>query len=148
MTPTVAKRNHHQDWMPSIFNDFLGHEWLETFTNRVNSLPAMNIAETENEYRIELAVPGLEKGDFQVHVNSDNELVVSVEKKTEKEEKDKKEKYLRREFGYTQFKQTMLLPDNIDRDHIEAKNHHGVLTIEIKKQNQEAKKETKPIEVK
>ena len=64
MTPTVAKRNHHQDWMPSIFNDFLGHEWLESFANRVNSLPAMNIAETENEYRIELAVPGLEKGDF------------------------------------------------------------------------------------
>ncbi len=145
MTP--AKR-HHQDWMPNIFNDFLGNEWLETFANRVNSLPAMNIAETDDEYRIELAVPGLEKDDFQVHVNSDNELVVSVEKKTEKEEKDKKEKYLRREFGYTQFKQTMLLPDNIDREHIEAKHNHGVLTIEIKKKNHETHKETKPIKVK
>jgi HSP20 family protein len=145
MTPA---KKHHQDWMPSIFNDFLGHEWLETFSNRVNSLPAMNIAETEDEYKIELAVPGLDKEDFQVHVNNDNELVVSVEKKTEKEEKDKKTKYLRREFGYTQFRQTMLLPDDIDRDHIEAKHNHGVLVIEIKKRNQEAKKEVKPIEVK
>jgi len=147
MTP--AKHHHqHQDWMPSIFNDFLGHEWLETFSNRVNSLPAMNIVETDDEYRIELAVPGLQKGDFQVNINSDNELIVSVEKKTEKEEKDKKEKFLRREFGYTQFKQTMLLPDNIDRDQIEAKHSHGVLTIEIKKQSQAPKKEMKPIEVK
>ncbi len=134
--------------MPGIFNDFLGREWLETFSNRIHSLPAMNIVETDDEYRIELAVPGLEKEDFQVHVNSDNELVVSVEKKTEKEEKDKKEKYLRREFGYTQFKQTMLLPDNIDREHIEAKHHHGVLIIEVKKQNKEVKKETKSIVVK
>ena len=147
MTP-ARRHHHHQDWMPSIFNDFLGNEWLETFANRVDSLPAMNIAETDDEYRIELAVPGLEKGDFQVNVNNDNELVVSVEKKTEKEEKDKKEKYLRREFGYTHFRQTMLLPDNIDRDHIEAKHDHGVLTIEVKKKNQEVKKETKPIEVK
>jgi HSP20 family protein len=148
MTP-ATKRHHHQEWMPSIFNDFLGNEWLENITNRVNSLPAMNIVETDNEYKIELAVPGLGKDDFQVHVNSDNELVVAVEKKTEKEEKEKKEKYLRREFGYTQFKQTMLLPDNIDKDHIEAKHTHGVLTIEVKKKSQEeAQKETKPIEVK
>jgi HSP20 family protein len=147
MTP-VKHHHQHQDWMPSIFNDFLGREWLATFSNRINSLPAMNIIEKDDEYRIELAVPGLEKGDFQVNINSDNELIVSVEKKTEKEEKDKKEKYLRREFGYTQFKQTMLLPDNIDRDQIEAKHSHGVLTIEIKKQSQEPKKEMKPIEVK
>lgn len=144
---TLAKRRN-QDWMPSVFNDFFGNEWLESFTNRMNSLPAMNISETDDEYKIELAVPGIEKDDFQVCVNSDNELVVSVEKKTEKEEKSKKEKYLRREFGYTQFKQTMLLPDNIDKEHIEAKHNHGVLTIEIKKTDKEAKKEVKPIKIK
>ena len=145
MTP--AKRIH-QNWMPGIFNDFLGNEWLDTFSNRVNSLPATNIAETEDEYKIELAVPGIEKEDFHVSINNDNELVVSAEKKTEKEEKGKKEKYLRREFSYTQFKQTMLLPDNVDRNQIDAKNEHGVLTIEIKKKAKDTQQETKPIIVK
>lgn len=135
--------------MPSIFNDFLGNEWLERLSNRVSSsVPAMNIVETENEYKIELAVPGLEKNDFQVHVNNDNELVVSVEKKTENEQKDKNEKYLRREFGYTQFKQTLILPDDADKSQIEAKHNQGILTIEIKKRNKDEKPNVTPIEVK
>jgi len=145
MTPV---KRIHQNWMPGIFNDFLGNEWLDTFPHHVNSLPATNITETEDEYKIELAVPGIEKEDFQISINNDNELVVSAEKKTEKEEKDKKEKFLRREFGYTQFKQTMLLPDNVDRNKIEAKNKHGILTIEIKKKTKDTKLETKPIIVK
>ena len=123
---------------------------LDTFnslSHRVcSSIPAMNIKETEDEYKVELAAPGIGKEDFNVHVNNDNEVVVSVEKKIDKE--DKKEKYIRREFGYTQFKQTLILPDNIDKEHIEAKHTDGVLTIEIKKKNKEEDKKEKPIEVK
>jgi HSP20 family protein len=144
-----AKKHQYQRWMPSIFNDFLGNEWLDNFSNRFNSsLPAMNIVETEDAYKIEMAAPGLEKEDFRINLNNDNELVVSVEKKSENEEKDKKEKYLRREFSYTQFKQTLILPDNINRESIEATHNQGVLTITIKKLNKESKPEVKPIEVK
>ncbi len=144
MTMTPAKRN--QDWMPNIFNDFFGNECLDTFSHKVNpSVPAMNIIETDDEFKVELAAPGLKKEDFKVHVDN-NELIISVEKKTETE--DKKGKYLRREFGYTQFKQTLLLPDNVDKEHIEAKQDHGVLSINIKKKNKEEHPNTKPIEVK
>ena len=82
-------------------------------------------------------------------INEDNQLVVSMEKKEEKNEDKKKGKYLRREFSYSQFQQTMILPDNIERDRIEAKMENGVLNIDIPKKVEvpEAKKE-KQIEVK
>ena len=75
---TLVKRN--QDWLPGIFNDFFDNNWME----RVNStLPAVNVIENDNEYKVELAAPGLTKDDFNVHVDEDNNLVVSVEKKSD-----------------------------------------------------------------
>ena len=75
------------------------------------------------------------KEDFKVHINEDNELIVTMEKKAEqKEEEDKKKgTYLRREFSYTKFQQSLLLPDNVERDKISAKVENGVMTIEIPK---------------
>ena len=145
MTP--VKRN--QNWMPSLFNDFWANHWSSIIPTRKSSnLPAMNIIEKENCYKIELAVPGITKEDFQISITNDNELVISVNKKSETEEKDKSGKYLRCEFGYTQFKQTLLLPDNIDRDCIEAKQENGILYIDIKKKNLEKEEMTKALEVK
>ncbi|MBE5032719.1 Hsp20/alpha crystallin family protein [Gallalistipes aquisgranensis] len=135
-----------QGWLPDIFNDFLDNEWM----TRANvTAPAVNVIETEKDYKVEIAAPGMNKGDFNVKINEDNQLVVSMEKKEEKNEDKKKGKYLRREFSYSQFQQTMILPDNIERDRIEAKMENGVLNIDIPKKVEvpEAKKE-KQIEVK
>ena len=86
MTP--VKRN--QNWMPSLFNDFWANDWSSIIPTRKSSnLPAMNIIEKENCYKIELAVPGITKEDFQISITNDNELVISVNKKSETEEKDK-----------------------------------------------------------
>ncbi|MDR0659798.1 MAG: Hsp20/alpha crystallin family protein [Prevotellaceae bacterium] len=79
--------------------------------------------------------------DFTVKIDDDNNLVISMEKKSEKKEGEKDGKYLRREFSHTQFRQTMILPDNIERDKIEAKVEHGVLNILISKK---AEEEIKP----
>ena len=78
-----------------------------------------------------------------MNVNADNELVISLEKRSEKEEKegdkdkDKKEghrgTYLRREFSYTSFQQSFSLPDDVDRQKISAKVENGVLTIDLPK---------------
>ena len=89
---TLVRRN--QNWLPDIFNDFFDNNWVE----RVNStLPAVNVIETANEYKVELAAPGLTKDDFNVHVDEENNLVVNVEKKHEENEKAKDGRYLRRE---------------------------------------------------
>jgi len=142
-----ARRN--QNWLPSIFNDFLGNDWLVERRNA--TAPAVNILENDDEYKVEVAAPGMTKEDFKVHINEDNELVISLEKKTENKEEDAKRKgtYLRREFSYTQFQQSLLLPDNIERENISAKVENGVMTIDIpKKKIEETAAATRQIEVK
>lgn len=83
------------------------------------------------------------KEDFKIHINEDNDLVISMEKKTESTEGDKEGKkesrYLRREFSYSKFQQTLILPDDVDKDKIDAKVNDGVLTIELPKRTPEDK---------
>ena len=77
----------NQNWLPSLFNDFFGDEWMG-MQHKHASVPAINIIENEKDFRVELAVPGTTKEDFKVNVNADNELVISLEKRSEKEEKE------------------------------------------------------------
>lgn len=143
MTP--ARRN--QNWLPSIFNDILGTEWID---HRNATSPAVNILEDEHEYKIEVAAPGMTREDFKVHINEDNELIISMERKSEQNEEDKKNKgtYLRREFSYTQFQQSLLLPDDVERDQISARVENGVMTIDIpKKKIEETASAAREIEI-
>ena len=134
----VPARRNNQNWLPSIFNDFFDNEWLE---KRNTTSPAVNIIENEDEFRIEVAAPGMTKEDFHVDVNPDNELVISMQKKNEEKEEDPKKKgtYLRREFSYSRFQQSLLLPDNVETEKISAKVEHGVMTIDIPKKKVEEK---------
>ena len=142
-----VRRN--QNWLPSIFNDFLNNDWL--MDRRNTTAPAVNILENDDEYKIEVAAPGMTKEDFKVHINEDNELIISMEKHNEEKEEDKKYKgtYLRREFSYTQFQQSLLLPDNVEREKISAKVEHGVMSIDIpKKKVMETASAARQIEIK
>ena len=142
MTPSRKSQN----WLPGIFNDFFGNEWMQ----KNNSMsPAINIVETDNAYKLEVAAPGMTKEDFSVRIENDNELIISLEKKQEQKEEDKQGRYLRREFSFTQFRRVMILPDNIDKEKIEAKVENGVLNVNIpKKEHIEEEKATKKIEIK
>ncbi len=131
MLPTISRRND-QNWLPSIFNDFFSEEW-PLMHNVSSTTPAINVKEDEKAYHVEIAAPGMTKEDFHVHVNDQDELVVSVEKKQENKEEDKKTKYLRHEFNYSRFEQSLLLPDNVNKEGIAAKVEHGVLHIELPK---------------
>lgn len=140
MTP--VRKN--QTWLPGIFNDFFDNNWIE----KVNStLPAVNVFETADEYKVELAAPGLTKEDFNVHVDEDNNLVVNVEKKSENNENDKDGRFLRREFSYTKFQRTLILPDDVDKEKISAKAENGVLKIELPKIKREDLNVRRSIEV-
>ena len=136
----------NQNWLPGIFNDFLDNEWMA----RANATaPAINVIESEKNYKVELAAPGMMKEDFNIRIDEDNNLVISMEKKSEKKEERKEDRYLRREFSYTKFQQTMILPDNVDKEKISAQVEHGVFTIELPKlSEEEVKKSERLIEVK
>ena len=134
-----ARKFFGQNFMPDFFNDLFDNVSLE---NKGFKAPAINVIEDDNKYCIELAAPGMAKDDFKVHVNKDGNLVIEMEKK-EKEEKNECEegkcceaknvRYIRREFSCSKFRQTLLLPENAERDEIKARVENGILHICIPK---------------
>ena len=138
------RRNNNQNWLPSIFNDFFDNDWM---VKANATAPAVNVIENEADYKVEVAAPGMTKEDFNVQLAEDNQLVITMEKKNESKDEDKK--YLRREFSYSKFQQTMILPDDVEKDHISASVNNGVLTIDLPKKTQEEKEKVcKCIEIK
>ncbi|MFZ1236146.1 MAG: Hsp20/alpha crystallin family protein [Prevotella sp.] len=137
----VAKRN---SWLPSVFDDFFNTEFVP-HVNR--TAPAVNILVHDQEYVVELAVPGLNKNDFKVNIDNDGNLVIKMEKKEETKDNDNKAHYLRREFSYSSFEQTLILPDDVDKEHISAKMLDGVLTVTLPKRAEIVKSLGMQIEV-
>ena len=120
----------NQNWLPDIFNDFFDNDWMV----RTNATaPAINVLENENSYEIEVAAPGMKKEDFKVHIDENGNLAIEMEKKVDEKDEKKNGHYLRREFSYSKFQQTMVLPDDVQRDKISAKVEHGVLNVIIPK---------------
>ena len=142
----MPMKRYHQSWLPAMFDDFFDTEWMKK-TNA--TAPAINVIETDTEYKVEVAAPGMNKEDFNIHVDESANLVIAMEKKTEKKEEDKKSRYLRREFSYTKFQQTLILPEDVVKDTINASMNDGVLNIELPRKTPEAKSNiTKVIEIK
>ena len=129
-----------QNWLPSIFNDFFDNDWM---VKANATAPAINVFETEKEYKVELAAPGMTKEDFNVHIDEENNLVISMEKKTENKEEKKEGRYLRREFSYSKFQQTMILPDDVDKEKISGQVENGVLNIDLPKFSEQEKEKAK-----
>ena len=119
---------YRNSWLPEVFNDFLNTANMPK-TNA--TAPAINVLESEKEYTVELAAPGLSKEDFDVNINSDGDLTIKMEKKAE--EQEKKSHYLRREFAYSKYEQTLILPDDVQKEHIAARVNNGVLTVVLPK---------------
>ena len=139
-------RRTTDSWLPDIFNDFFDNSWMERPTY---TAPAINVIENEKEYDVELAAPGLDKEDFKVHVDAEGNLHIEMEKKSENKEGHRHGRYLRREFSYEKFQQTLLLPDDVDTERIEAKVEKGVLNVHLPKKEKIDKAEAvKQIDIK
>lgn len=134
---------YRNNWLPEVFNDFLNNANMSK-TNA--TAPAINVLESEKEYTVELAAPGLQKEDFDVNINADGDLTIKMEKK-EDTEKEKNAHYLRREFSYSTYEQTLILPDDVDRDKISARVSNGVLTVVLPKIGKQEQKLSRSIEV-
>ena len=140
-----ARKFYGQNFMPDFFNDFFGSMSLDGTNGKA---PAINVIEDEQKYRLELAAPGMTKEDFKVHINRDGNHVIELEKKCDCQE-EKKGKYIRREFSCSKFHQTLILPDNVEKDGIKATVENGVLEIELPKmQKAKAEEDKRVIEVK
>ena len=132
---------------PSVFEDFF-KPWNEWFNGGVFgkslTVPAVNITENKEDYKLSVAAPGLKKDDFKINLDK-NVLSISAEKKTENTEEGKK--YNRREYSYTSFVRSFTLPETADQNKIEAEYTDGVLKITAAKK-EEAKNLTRQISLK
>lgn len=128
-------RNSNRNWLDTAFNDFFDTDWMP---RTATTAPAVNVKESDKAFTMEVAAPGLKKEYCKVNINDDGNLVVKIEHKVEHEEKSPKEEaqkfhYIRREFSYTNYEQTYILPDEVDKEHICAKVEDGILSIELPK---------------
>ena len=132
-------------WFPTLFDDFFNSEWMPKMKA---TAPAVNVKEDAKAYTMEVAVPGIKKEFCRVNINEDGNLDIAIENKMEHKEEDKKQHYLRREFSYSNYQQTYVLPDDIVKDEIVAKVDDGVLTITMPKvSKQEVKKIQRQIDI-
>lgn len=149
----TRSRNYSQNWLPSIFDDFFDNNWM----NKTNATaPAINVLERRDAYVVEVAAPGMTKKDFNIHIDENNNLIISMEKKEEHKEGDTcgcngeakgtavkcredESRYLRREFYYSKFQQALILPDDVDKMSICAQVENGILSVTLPKQTPEQK---------
>ena len=137
---TLMKNN---DWFPTMFDDFFNNGFMP----RANSTaPAVNVKESDKEYTMELAAPGIKKEYCRVGINDEGFLTVAIENKQEHKHEDKNHHYLRREFSYSNYEQNYTLPDDVEKDNISAKVENGILTITMPK-TAPKEKVTKSIEI-
>jgi HSP20 family protein len=136
------KNNGFNPLFTDVFDSILNDTFLSD--KLINKTPAVNVAESDNGYDIELAAPGLKKEDFKISVEK-NVLSVSADKKVESTDETKK--YSKREYNNTAFARTFTLPQAADQTKITAEYADGILNITVGKK-EEAKIQTREIEVK
>lgn len=134
---------YRNSWLPEVFNDFFE---TANMPKANATAPAINVLEFANDYVVELAAPGMRKEDFEVTINADGNLMIKMENRHETAQ-PKDTRYLRREFSYSKYEQTLILPDDVDKNKIGARVADGVLVITLPKIVKEEQKVARQITV-
>jgi HSP20 family protein len=137
---TLLRRTNQ--YLPSLWDNFFSKDLMDwgmtNFSSTDTTLPAVNVKENEDAFEIEVAAPGMGKGDFKINLEN-NLLTISSEKKEEKKHEEKGQ-YTRREFSYQSFQRSFTVPETlVDGEKISAKYCEGILCITLPK-----KEEVKP----
>lgn len=150
MTKLISRRKNSMGGVfPSMMNDFLPNRFFngslfDFDDDFFTSTPPANITENENEFKLDLSAPGMNKEDFKINLEN-GILTVS----SEKGESDtiEQENYRRREFSYNSFSRVFALPDNIDENKITATYNNGILELQLPKKEGAVSKPRKKITV-
>ena len=121
-TKSNEKKNSHI----GSFTNPLNNVKNNNYTGVDIKIPAVNIEKNEKEYFVSLVAPGLKKEDFKIGVDH-NTMSISCEKKENNEPNEKK--YIQKEYNYAAFKRTFALPQDVNKNKIDAKYEDGILNI-------------------
>ncbi len=136
----VVSRFFDDDWN-SLFN------WSSRNSfDHSSTLPAVNMRETDDEFIVEMAAPGMEKEDFKIELN-DNLLTIRSEMQQAEESKEE-DNYYRREFSYQSFVRTFNLNNHlVEEAEIQATYQNGILIVTLPKKETAKKKPPRMIEI-
>ncbi|HCZ37243.1 MAG TPA: heat-shock protein Hsp20 [Cytophagales bacterium] len=134
-------RYNTNEFVPTSFSALVDRFLNDSITRAGGStfIPKTDVVESATAYEVHLAVPGLNKEDFNIEVN-DNHLVVSGERKFSDEKKEKN--YHAIETHYGSFSRSFTLPENVDASKSNAKYNNGILEITIPKDEKKVLKQT------
>jgi len=140
MLPTITRRSFRPFYMPNIFDEDL----FSGLANRTASMPAVNIKEDESKYALELAIPGINKNDLKIDMKED---VITISSEMKKESEENSDGYKRKEFSYSAFSRSFYVPENVNKEKIEASYKDGVLYVTLPKEDEQKSKISKTIEI-
>jgi HSP20 family protein len=148
MNQQIAKTYSNLSNVPvftNLMENFFGREFSELLGRDLGTaVPAVNIVEDTDHFRLDVAAPGLKKDDFKVSVH-EQQLVISAVAQSSSEEKT--EKFTRREFNYNSFQRSFTLPNTVNSEKIEARYVDGVLSVVVPKREEAKQKEARTIDV-
>ncbi len=140
MLPSISKSAFRPFYMPSFFED----EFFPVFNTRKDSMPAVNIREDEKSFMLDLAVPGIDKKDLKIDIDED---VLIVSSETKEESEDNRDGYRRKEFSYSSFCRSFQIPENVNKEKIEANYKDGILTVSLPKAEEEKNKVSRQVKI-
>jgi HSP20 family protein len=140
MLPTITRRSFRPFYMPDIFDNV----FFPLHQNVHNSVPAVNIKEDEKNYFLEFAIPGADKKDLKIDVNED---VLTISSETKNESEEGNDGYKRKEFSYSAFSRSFYVPENVNREKIDANYKDGVLSVTLPKQEVDKNNISRKIEI-
>lgn len=151
MNSMVRSNNTLFPTIPSLFDDFFTRDWLDSSLANWKvsgaTLPAVNVKESNDDFQIEVAAPGMTRDDFKVELDN-NVLTISSEREEKNEEKDEKGNYTRREFSYQSFQRSFSLPESkVLGDKISARYSDGILYVTVPKCEEAKVKPAKQIAI-
>lgn len=142
----LMKRNGFVPSTSSFFDDSMLRDFFgwNNWQTQGNTLPKVNIVETNEEFRVEMAAPGMKKEDF--HVELDNDML-TIHSEVSSELNNENTSFTRREFSYQSFKRSFYLPNTVEADKIKARYNDGILSLEIPKKEEAKRKPAKLISI-
>jgi HSP20 family protein len=140
MLPTISRRSFRPFYMPNLFND----DFFPVISNRSGSMPAVNIREDEKNYVLELAIPGMDKKDLKIDISED---ILTISSETKSESEGSGDGYKRKEFSFSSFCRSFYIPENVEREKIEATYKDGILSIGLPKLEEEKNKINREIKI-
>jgi HSP20 family protein len=134
-------------FLPSVFDEFFGRDVERpSFSTTGVSTPAVNIIETNDDFRLEMVAPGMKKENFHLELQ-ENVLTISYDHADNREGSGRNGEYRTHEYNYHSFSRSFSIPETAESEKIQAKYEDGILNVLIPKKDDAKGKPARRIEI-